>query len=132
MGKLNKQQRAVKKRWRDSPAGRQWKATHKPQEQGKSKRCRRKLRNAAMQKLGNRCASPACQWLNADGSRGCTDLRCLQIDHVLGGGNQERQRGMVGHPLYKDVLTNETGKYQALCANCNWIKKHTNHENWFE
>lgn len=124
--------RQTHKRWRDSTKGRQWKANHRMQELDKSKRCRRKYRQAAMQKLGNKCANPACQWLNPDGFRGCTDIRCLQIDHVLGGGNQERKKGLISHALYKDVLADETGKYQALCANCNWIKKHTHHENWFD
>src|SRR5271157_497603 len=31
--------------------------------------------------LGGRCADPDCAWVNEDGSRGCTDVRCLQIDH---------------------------------------------------
>lgn len=122
----------VHKRWRDSEKGRKWKQDHHDQEVEKSKRCRRKYRDAALQKLGNRCVNPACQWLNADGSRGCTDFRCLQIDHVVGGGNRERKQGLTGLALYHAVLADQTGKYQALCANCNWIKRHTHHENWFK
>lgn len=85
----------------------------------------RDFRRRALAKLGGRCANPACQWLNADGSRGCTDERCLQIDHVKGGGNKERLSG-VGHgwTFYRRVLADTEGLYQALCANCNWIKRH--------
>lgn len=129
---MSQTRRETHARWRNSEKGKKWKRDHHDQELAKSKRCRRKYRQAALQKLGNRCANPECRWMNADGSLGCTDWRCLQVDNVLGGGNQERKRGLISHALYKDVLADETGKYQALCANCNWIKKHTNHENWFE
>jgi len=129
---MSQSSKAVHKRWRDSTKGRGWKMAHLAEEVDASKRCRRKYRDAALQKLGNKCANPACQWLNADGSRGCTDFRCLQVDHVVGGGNQERKQGLAGLALYHDVLADQTGKYQALCANCNWIKRHMNHENWFE
>lgn len=73
------------------------------------------LRERALAKLGNRCANPACQWLNPDGSRGCTDPRCLQIDHVYGGGCAERLRnGSSQELLNYAVLRDETGKYQCL------------------
>ena len=51
-----------------------------------------RLRDAARNKLGSRCANPECLWINADGSKGCSDQRCLQIDHVLGGGQKERRK----------------------------------------
>ena len=115
-----------------SPKGQENHRKHYPNNREKSKQIRRRRRVEVVTKLGGKCSNPACQWLNADGSRGCTDARCLQVDHVLGGGNQERKQGLIGYKLYKDVLTDETGKYQLLCANCNWIKKTTNHENWFD
>lgn len=87
------------------------------------------LRARALAKLGNKCSNPACQWLNPDGSRGCADPRCLQIDHVHGGGCAERlKNGTSQELLHYAVLRDETSKYQLLCANCNWIKRETNGE----
>ena len=83
--------------------------------------CKR-WRDAAVARLGGRCANPACQWLNADGSRGCTDRRCLQIDHIDGGGIRESQK--IGtHGIYRKIWKGQTAGYQLLCANCNWIKR---------
>jgi hypothetical protein len=52
---------------------------------------------------------------------GINDMRVLQIDHVNGGGNKEYK---AIHPwgIVKRVQTNPHD-YQALCANCNWIKR---------
>ena len=82
-----------------------------------------KRRNQVLAKFGNRCNNPTCQWLNADGSRGCTDSRCLQIDHVFDTGNQERKEGKGTIYFLNKVLKDTEGLYQLLCANCNWIKK---------
>lgn len=87
------------------------------------------LRGRVLAKLGNKCANPACQWLNPDGTRGCTDPRCLQIDHVAGGGTHDKLT--LGHcqdVLHYRVLRDKIGQYQLLCANCNWIKRHVNGE----
>jgi RNase P subunit RPR2 len=65
---------------------------------------------------------------------GFDDVRALQIDHVNGGGmkeNKKRNNGIVagGLQFYKIVLREiNSGKYQLICANCNWIKRHTNNE----
>lgn len=88
---------------------------------------RLKHRDAAFRKLGDRCSNPACQWLNPDGSRGCVDRRCLQFDHIVGGGNTERKQGKGTWFVVQDVLRT-IGKYQLLCANCNWIKRCMNNE----
>jgi hypothetical protein len=85
-----------------------------------------KTRDAAYEKLGNRCSSPLCRWINLDGTRGCTEKKCLQVDHVNGDGYLERKLGMYG--LYKKVMSDTEGAYQLLCANCNWIKKVDNKE----
>lgn len=89
----------------------------------------KRLKDKVFQKLGNRCNNPACQWLNADGSRGCIDRRCLQIDHVFGNGSKDRKRDNFCHgTLLRRVLKDEEGLYQLLCANCNWIKRFVNRE----
>ena len=87
----------------------------------------RLLREKILIKLGRKCGNPACQWLNADGSRGCTDSRCLQVDHVYGGGKQEL-KSMCRRSYLRKVLADVDGIYQLLCANCNWIKRSENQE----
>lgn len=59
---------------------------------------------------------------------GFSDVRALQIDHVAGGGTRELKAGSRG-AYYKRVTEQaHTGKYQLLCANCNWIKRVENAE----
>lgn len=79
-------------------------------------------------KYGDRCNSPYCGWINIDGSKGCTDIRCLQIDHVNGGGVKE-VKALSYTVRLKMYLEDITGKYQLLCANCNWIKRSVCNEN---
>lgn len=87
------------------------------------------MRKLILNKYGNKCNR--C---------GFTDPRALQIDHVNGGGVRE-SREKYGYGVtksgyniharfryYQDVLKDKTGKYQILCANCNWIKKCVNKE----
>lgn len=82
-------------------------------------RCRYQtnLRLKAIGKLGGKCAR--C---------GITDPRVLQIDHVKGGGCQDRKQAGGPVKFYKQVIADETGKYQALCANDNIIKRLENKE----
>lgn len=71
--------------------------------------------------LDSRCANPKCRWINADGSRGCTDEAALQFDHIAGQGSMERKSGLMGDRLYFAIMRN-SGAFQLLCANCNEIK----------
>lgn len=64
--------------------------------------------------LGGKCAR--CSF---------TDKRALQIDHVYGGGIKEFR---VSSNILRNVIEDVTGKYQLLCANCNWIKRCENNE----
>ena len=57
---------------------------------------------------------------------GVDDSRCLQIDHVQGDGNKER-KATGSNPTLKQVKATPD-RYQLLCANCNWIKRHTDNE----
>jgi hypothetical protein len=57
---------------------------------------------------------------------GFKDKRALQIDHINGGGTSERKK-FGWSKMYKLILSGAKG-YQVLCANCNWIKRHTNNE----
>ena len=82
---------------------------------------RKTLRHQAIQKLGGRCSSLFCRCVNDDGTKGCTDFRLLQFDHVLGKGRQERKM-LTSLAILKKILLDNSEMYQLLCANCNWIK----------
>lgn len=101
---------------------------HKDRLNKKVKETTRLLKDKVYKKLGDKCSNPACQWLNADGTRGCTDRRCLQIDHVNGGGNKDRRGCYI--TWYRKVFNDCSGAYQLICANCNWIKRAIRGE-WF-
>ncbi len=80
------------------------------------------LRKQVFDFLGGRCSNPNCKWVNDDKSIRCTDFRCLQIDHINGGGTKEFKKLSYSVFLRK-VLSSVIGEYQLLCANCNWIKR---------
>lgn len=59
---------------------------------------------------------------------GFSDIRALQIDHIHGDGHLQKVRSS---SYYKEVYTSaqhQEGKFQILCANCNWIKRVENNE----
>lgn len=77
-----------------------------------------KKRKLLFKYLGNRCIN--C---------GFSDWRALQIDHVNGGGNKERKVNMDKYyKIIRKSIESKEGKYQLLCANCNWIKRYENNE----
>jgi hypothetical protein len=83
------------------------------------------LRLKVVSLLGDRCSSSDCRWINEDGSRGCKDQRCLQVDHKFGGGYQARAKAGSAYQEYKKILRDPKYReeFQLLCANCNWIKR---------
>jgi len=70
---------------------------------------RGRMRKAALEKLGNKCAR--C---------GFDDVRALQIDHIKSVGHKDRPAHYITE---KDVVEGDTSKYQLRCSNCNWIKR---------
>ena len=61
---------------------------------------------------------------------GFSDIRALQLDHINGGGLKE-QKKLGTHVMYRKYLLDlakAKACLQVLCANCNWIKRHTNSE----
>lgn len=58
-----------------------------------------------------------------------SDVRALQIDHILGGG--KKQQNIIGKNNFYQWLKRKhyPPGYQVLCANCNWIKKEEKDEN---
>jgi hypothetical protein len=78
----------------------------------------RDIRDRVFQKLGNCCVR--C---------GFSDSRAFQIDHVFGGGGKElRMFNTRRKAYYQKILDDTEGRYQLLCANCNWIKRHEKKE----
>lgn len=70
--------------------------------------------------LGNRCNKCGYD----------SDIRALQVDHINGGGRDDRKEH--GGSMYLRILerleSGIVGEYQILCANCNWIKRMENRE----
>ena len=94
---------------------------HKEEKKKYARDRRQQLKLAAFAALGGKCVH--C---------GFSDPRALQIDHVFGDGKRaegaERKRS---DKFYKHVAHEASigsPKYQLLCANCNWIKRHVNCE----
>jgi hypothetical protein len=80
----------------------------------KGKRYRKNLRIEVVVALGGKCVR--C---------GIADWRVLQIDHVQGGGRKELETFESRAAYYRHVLKSlDTGDYQILCSNCNWVKRY--------
>jgi hypothetical protein len=83
----------------------------------------REKREAALARLGGKCVR--C---------GFSDPRALQFDHVRGDGTLDQKNAPNGRTgrtrrvqlgtTYKRIADGkDDGRYQILCANCNWIKR---------
>ena len=83
---------------------------------GHAKR-RAKQRQAIFDLLGRKCMR--C---------GFDDIRALCVDHINGGGTEERTSLASPHAVYKKVLASGGEGYQILCANCNQIKRYEENE----
>lgn len=71
----------------------------------------KEMKKEIIQAYGGQCAT--C---------GFDDPRALCIDHVEGGGIQERKKTTPASFLRKIIKNNFPPEYQVLCANCNQIK----------
>lgn len=83
-------------------------------------------RTGLINALGGKCSNPTCLVPS-----GCTDIRCLQIDHINGGGKKEILKFISVNIMYSYYFKNleeAKQKLQILCANCNWIKRYENNE----
>ena len=98
------------------------------EERAKQKReITHKHRMEILHLLSDKCSNPNCAVVG-----GMTDWRALQIDHVNGGGNEERKHFQNSCTNYYNYVLEQikagSKDYQLLCANCNWIKRHKNNE----
>lgn len=60
---------------------------------------------------------------------GFGDIRALSLDHINGGGYQQRKK--IGIEFYKWIVKNNYPEgFQTLCMNCNWIKRFENKEHF--
>ncbi|MAF43076.1 MAG: hypothetical protein CMI54_02750 [Parcubacteria group bacterium] len=61
---------------------------------------------------------------------GFDDIRALSIDHIDGGGNQDRKRKAKGGANFYCWLSKKKYPkgYQTLCMNCQWVKRFENKE----
>ena len=87
---------------------------------GWGRRIRANIKKDILDFLGNKCVR--C---------GFDDKRALQIDHVFGDGYKERKelgRSSIITRKFLNRIKSMPERYQLLCANCNWIKKHEDGE----
>lgn len=95
------------------------------------KECERIRQKGLNRRVGYNLHKKCISFLGGKCKRcGIDDIRVLQIDHINGGGKNEIVKvfGRSWRRYYRHVLADKSGKYQVLCANCNWIKKTENRE----
>ncbi len=95
-----------------------WKAKLE-MDRANARKYRDRKRAEIISMLGGRCV--VC---------GFSDFRALQIDHVNGGGSQERKAVSSMSSYYDNVLKSGGIGYQLLCANCNQIKRYESGEGY--
>jgi hypothetical protein len=104
----------------------QWRKDHKEQYKIQTKNHVRELRLKAIELLGNKCVNPYN--IDHNGFEHDPDyIKCLQIDHIHGKGNQEFDKLHGSKGIYRRVIKHKED-YQLLCANCNWLKRWKNKE----
>lgn len=74
------------------------------------------LKISVYSKLGNVCKC------------GENRMACLSIDHVFGNGAEDRRTTKGSFARLRKILSDNTGAYQILCMNCQWIKRVENKE----
>lgn len=86
----------------------------------------KQYRQQVIDALGGRCSNSKCRWLNEDGTLGCHEQVYLQVDHVHDDGYLDKSRRSNSYwPKVLREVQSGTGRYQLLCANCNWAKRQT-------
>jgi membrane protein involved in colicin uptake len=108
-----------------APARAKWKAENRDEHRECQRNHRRAVRAEILDLLGSlKCAH--CGYAD--------DWRALQVDHINGGGRKDSRTSGGNSNLWslrnwiKANPEEAREKYQVLCANCNWIKRHENGE----
>ena len=120
------QQYYLRKREQIRQLAKEWYYRNREKECNRASEYRQKIRSEIILLLGGKCSNLNCLVPN-----GCSDSRCLQIDHIKGGGTKERKKYGGPSILYRIILKEiQLGSkdYQLLCANCNVIKRRINKE----
>lgn len=94
-----------------------------------SRNYRRKLKEQVLRhySLNLKCVG----WNGVKCPFDCSDMRCLSIDHIEGGGLEHRKkiRSNNGTGFYRWLRDHNYPKgYQVLCMNCQFIKRVENYE----
>ena len=119
--KTSAKERAYRRKYDSSPQRKAWRKDYE------TKRCKQRLESGYFRKLNDEMRKKVfiklgdkCAWC------GFSDPRALQIDHVNNDGYEERKKSKSANHYMrmKRVLTDTNGRYQILCANCNFIKKY--------
>ena len=95
---------------------RKWREQNREKINADNREYAARVRREALEVLGLQCSCP-----------GCTVDRYvfLSIDHINGGGKQEREAVSNPHSRYKWIARNPKearAKFQTLCHNCNHAK----------
>lgn len=102
---------------------RQWLMNHPESVKRYDQKRRLKAKMEALTHYGNgKCACVQC---------GENRLACLSLDHINGGGAEERRQNSakIGTNFYGWLRhRNYPTGYQTLCMNCQYIKRYTNGE----
>ena len=56
-------------------------------------------------------------------------LPVLTVDHVNGDGAMHRKKVRCGITFLREVIFDTSGRFQLLCMNCQWMKRHALNEN---
>jgi len=115
----------AKNKEREKKASSDWQKKNLKEIEAKHVKYHLNKRSEAIELLGGKCNNP----YNLEHGDFLYDIRCLQIDHIHGGGSKhckKRQAYGIALDVIKDQNRKET--YQVLCANCNWIKRHVEKE----
>jgi len=122
--RLKNPERAIKQKLLSSL----WQRTHQEETSWKTLRYYYKIKAEIFNLLGNKCNNPECPIPIEK-----LDPRCLQIDHVNGGGCSAKRskENPSCYSYYKRILEEikaGSKNYQLLCVYCNWQKRFLNKE----
>lgn len=117
-------------KWREGhlKATSNWARTHQKESSWRTLRYYYRIRSEIFNLLGNRCNNSECPVPPEK-----MDFRCLQIDHIHGGGCSSRNNKInpSRYSFYKQILKEiKAGSkdYALLCVYCNWRKRYLNKE----